>query len=205
MTGTLIEVSTLSDMDRIRGELSDKSFWKVLMDKSSKSELVEALRCRQLVTARNLMNAHSQSKKVDIDELSDLYTWCHYILDHLGEERLHIPTFRHARDDPLHPFQPLPLQPTFQQLRDFLDLLIGCVEVCCSGRASASGQQGDVPGSFLECIGRWSRGLRRISHLEVLLDPLLEPRYCGHPEPDLRVLRKQCNENHKDASDLLLM
>ena len=43
MTGTRIEVSTLRDMLRIKGEGSDKSFWNVLIDSSSKSELVDAL------------------------------------------------------------------------------------------------------------------------------------------------------------------
>ena len=38
-----MEVSTRSDMDRINGEESDRSFWKVLIDNKRRSELVDAL------------------------------------------------------------------------------------------------------------------------------------------------------------------
>lgn len=43
ITGTLIEVNTLSDIDRMSGEESDKSFWKVLILSNNRSELVDAL------------------------------------------------------------------------------------------------------------------------------------------------------------------
>lgn len=44
MTGTLIDVRTLNDIERMSGDWSDKSFWNVLMERSSRSELVDALR-----------------------------------------------------------------------------------------------------------------------------------------------------------------
>lgn len=43
MMGTRIEVKTRKDIDRIRGEGSLRSFWKVLMDSSNSSELEAAL------------------------------------------------------------------------------------------------------------------------------------------------------------------
>ena len=46
MTGTRIEVSTLSDMLRMSGDGSERSFWNVLIDNSRRSELVEALQCQ---------------------------------------------------------------------------------------------------------------------------------------------------------------
>lgn len=43
MTGTRIDVKTRNDIDRINGEGSDKSFWKVLIESNKRSELVAAL------------------------------------------------------------------------------------------------------------------------------------------------------------------
>jgi hypothetical protein len=43
MTGTLMLVKTRNDIDRIKGEGSDRSFWNVLILSNSKSEFVDAL------------------------------------------------------------------------------------------------------------------------------------------------------------------
>lgn len=43
MIGTRMDVKTLSDMDRINGDESERSFWKVLMDSKRRSEFVDAL------------------------------------------------------------------------------------------------------------------------------------------------------------------
>lgn len=43
MIGTRMDVKTLSDMDRINGDESERSFWNVLMDSKRRSEFVDAL------------------------------------------------------------------------------------------------------------------------------------------------------------------
>ena len=64
MTGTRIEVRTRNDMDRMSGDESDKSRWKVLMDRSNRSEFVEAL----LMSSYYLgAPNNSQAQQVDVD------------------------------------------------------------------------------------------------------------------------------------------
>jgi hypothetical protein len=75
-------------MDRMSGEVSDKSFWKVLMDSSSRSEFVAALHSQQVdqYTRQSLL-----SEQENIDQLPDFYTPCYYVLDDLSKEAFHIP------------------------------------------------------------------------------------------------------------------
>lgn len=119
MTGTRIDVNTLSDMERINGEGSDRSFWNVLIESSSRSELVEALHSQYCGLERDVL-----SEQEDVDQFPDFDTSRNHILDYRGKEALHIPSLGHASYDPLHSFQPLPLHPRLQQLRYLLDLVI---------------------------------------------------------------------------------
>lgn len=115
MTGTRMEVRTLSDIDRINGEGSDRSFWKVLIDNRSRSELVDALFLSSIPMLPEKIN-NPQPQEVDIDQLPDLDTLRNHILDHLSEESLHIPPLADSRNDPLHPLQPIPIGPALEQL-----------------------------------------------------------------------------------------
>lgn len=64
MIGTLMEVKTRSDMDRIRGDGSDRSFWNVLMDSSSSSEFEAALGDQHLYDTADGSLAHYRRRKM---------------------------------------------------------------------------------------------------------------------------------------------
>ena len=62
MTGTRIDVNTLSDMDRMSGEVSERSFWNVLIDSKSRSELVAALTSQRITQIQ--METYYLSRKM---------------------------------------------------------------------------------------------------------------------------------------------
>lgn len=175
ITGTRIDVRTRSDMLLIKGEGSERSFWNVLIDNSNRSELVDALlsaaSSASSLTVEPLsvsvaylpsLRWNSQSQQVDVYQLSNLNARRNDILDHLREKALHVPALRYARDDPLHPLQPLPIRPTLQQLGDLLELVIGRVKVCrCRGGCPS--EQREVSRCFLRVSATPDETLRELT------------------------------------------